>query len=83
MRSLMPLLPRFGRCFVFVRPLSDTQVEVTFQGGLAARGDIEHSPMRGTAERSYLSAARDWQRDVRTLVGDRSGGHERRRGGSR
>jgi hypothetical protein len=73
----------FGRCFVFVRPLSDAQVEITFQGGVAARGDIEHSPLKGSVERSYLSAARDWQRDVRNLVADRSGGSERRSGGAR
>jgi hypothetical protein len=73
----------FGRCFVSVRPLSDAQVEVTFQGGLAARGDIEHSPLRGSVERSYLTAAHDWQRDVRELVADRSGGREHAGGGAR
>jgi hypothetical protein len=67
----------FGRCFVSVRPLSDDQVEVTFQGGLATRRDLEHSPVKGLAERSYLSAARVWQREVRDLVMNRLSGHGR------
>lgn len=68
----------FGRCFVFVRPLPGDQVEITFQGGLAARRDIEHTPIKGFAERSYRSAARDWQREVRALVTDRLSGSGRR-----
>ena len=61
----------FGRCFVTVRPLREDRVVVTFQGGLATRRDLEHNPMRGPAERSYLSAARVWQREVRKLLAGR------------
>jgi len=61
----------YGRCFVAAQPLSGNRVEVTFQAGLATRRDIEHNPGKGFAERSYLSAARVWQRDVRELVAGR------------
>lgn len=66
----------FGRCFVSALPLSDDRVEVTFQGGLATRRDIEHNPMRGLAERSYLSAARVWQQEVRALLANPLSGRD-------
>ena len=73
----------FGRCFVAVRPLPQDNVEVTFQGGLATRRDIEHNPAKGFAERAYAKAARDWQRDVRILVASRLSGREKRDGGAK
>ena len=68
----------FGRCFVTVRALPRGNVEVTFQGGLATRRDIEHNPAKGFAERAYAKAARDWQRDVRVLVDGRLSGRDGR-----
>lgn len=61
----------FGRCFVLVRPLPNDRMEITFQGGLATRRDIERTPVSGSAERAYVSAARDWQREVRSLIENR------------
>lgn len=66
----------FARCFVTVRPLPRDSVEVTFQGGLATRRDIEHNPAKGFAERAYIKAARDWYRDVRVLVDSRLSGRQ-------
>lgn len=58
----------YGRCMATVRALSLHSVEVTFQGGLATRRNIEHKPVNGLAARSYLSAARVWLREVRELA---------------
>ena len=59
----------FGRCFVNVQPLPGDSVLVTFQAGLATRRDIEKSPAKVLADDSYVTAARDWQREVRRLLG--------------
>jgi len=61
----------FGRCFVDIRPLPGDSVLVTFQAGLATRRDIENSPVKGLADDSYTSAARDWQKAVRELLAGR------------
>ena len=58
----------YYRCFVSIRTLSEETVEVTFQGGVATRRDIEHKPVSGPASRSYVSAARVWLREVRELA---------------
>src|SRR5258705_8119613 len=71
----------FGRCFVFVRPLSNDRMEITFQGGIATRRNIEHTPVKGAAERAYVSAARVWQREVEALLESRLDGRGRRDGG--
>ena len=73
----------FGRCFVSLRPLSSERMEITFQGGVATRRSIEHTPMKGAAERSYVSAARVWQQEVRALVENRLSDRGPRNGGSR
>ena len=66
----------FGRCFVTVQPLPRDRVEVTFQAGLATRRDIEHNPAKGFAERAYVTAARNWHRDVRVLITSRLSGRQ-------
>jgi len=58
----------FARIFVDVTPLSRNRSEIRFQGGLASHRDIEHNPSMGFAERSYASAVRVWQKDVRELI---------------
>lgn len=58
----------FGRCFVSLRPLSNDRMEITFQGGVATRRNIEGTPMRSAAERAYVDATRVWQLEVRDLV---------------
>jgi hypothetical protein len=73
----------FCRCYVAVRELATDRVEITFQGGLATRRDIERSAIRGFAERSYASAARTWQREVRKLVASRVDGQRTVEGGVR
>ena len=73
----------FGRCFVTLQPLSNDRLEITFQGGLATRRNIEHTPVKGAAEHAYVSAARVWQREVRALVENRLSDRGPRNGGSR
>ena len=58
----------FARVFVDVTPVSRTSSEIRFQGGLASHRDLEHNPSMGLAERSYASAVRVWQQDVRELI---------------
>lgn len=58
----------FARVFVDVTPVSRTSSEIRFQGGLASHRDLEHNPSMGFAERSYASAVRVWQQDVRELI---------------
>ena len=58
----------FARVFVDVTPLSRNRSEIRFQGGLASHRDLEHNPSMGFAERSYASAVRVWQQDVRELI---------------
>jgi len=55
----------FGRIFIDVTPLTGARSVIRFQGVLATRRDIEHNPARGWAERSYASAVRRWEAEVR------------------
>ncbi|MGE5179482.1 MAG: hypothetical protein ACM3PF_10340 [Bacteroidota bacterium] len=61
----------FGRIFIDVRPLAGQRSEVQFQGVLATHRDIDHNPARFMAERSYASAVRQWQREVREWIARR------------
>jgi hypothetical protein len=61
----------FGRIFIDVRPLTGHRSEVSFQGVLATHRDIDHNPARFMAERSYASAVRQWQREVREWIARR------------
>ena len=58
----------FARVFVDVTPLTQNRSEIRFQGGLASHRDMEHNPSMGFAERSYASAVRVWQQNVRDLI---------------
>jgi hypothetical protein len=57
-----------ARCFASVATTEDGRTELTFQGGLAARHDLQHNQMRGPAERSYRKAVTRWQGLVREAV---------------
>lgn len=61
----------FGRIFIDVRPIAGQRSEVQFQGVLATHRDIDHNPARFMAERSYASAVRQWQREVREWIARR------------
>jgi len=57
-----------ARCFASIAAMPDGRTELTFQGGLAARHDLQHNAMRAPAEHSYRSAVRKWQSEVREAL---------------
>jgi hypothetical protein len=57
-----------ARCAVNVTPLGPSRTLVVFQGGIASRDEIEHSPAMGFAKHAYQKASRRWQEKLRADI---------------
>ena len=62
-----------ARCAVSIRPIDPSRTLVVFQGGIASRRDIAHSPALRSAKNAYRKACRDWQGKLRAEVMRRQG----------